>query len=192
MDAALSNRVTASYRQNILATAQGKILEIGFGTGLNLANYPSNTKKITTVDPNAGMNSLAQRRIERSGIEIEHQLLKAEELPFPANTFDTIVSTWTLCSIPDVKQALGELYRVLKPNGQFLFLEHGVSVEDKVKLWQNRLNRLQNILGDGCHLNRNITELVKSQNWHLKEEKQFYIKEVPKLFGYMYQGIAIK
>lgn len=192
MDAALSNKITAFYRRNALATAQGNILEIGFGTGLNLVNYPSEVKKIITVDPNSGMNSLAQKRIDKGNIEVEHKMLKAEELPFAENSFDTVVSTWTLCSIPNVAQALAEINRVLKPNGRFIFLEHGLSSEEKIKVWQNRLNGLQKILGDGCHLNRNITELVKTQNWQVKEERQFYIKEIPKLFGYMYQGIAIK
>jgi len=192
MDLALSGRAIARYRQNLLANSQGNILEIGFGTGLNLPNYPSTVKTIATIDVNPGMNSLAQTRIKATGIEVVQHLLTAEKMPFKENSFDTIVSTWTLCSIADIDQALEEVYRVLKPGGRFLFLEHGLSNENKIQLWQNRLNGLQNILGDGCHLNRNITSLVKKQPWQITEEQQFYIKDIPKIFAYMYQGIAIK
>ncbi|KAF0240465.1 MAG: type 11 methyltransferase [bacterium] len=192
MDLALSGKVIAGYRQNLLTQAQGNILEIGFGTGLNLPNYPETVKKIATVDVNPGMSSLAQARIKTTGIEVAQHLLTAEKMPFEENSFDTIVSTWTLCSIADVEQALSEVYRVLKPGGQFLFLEHGLSNESKVQFWQNRLNRLQNILGDGCHLNRSITKLVEKQPWQITQEQQFYIKDMPKAVSYMYQGTAIK
>lgn len=192
MDLALSGRIISHHRKEILSQAKGNILEIGFGTGLNLGNYPKTVKKIATVDTNSGMNSLAKKRIETSGIEVTQNLLTAEKMPFDGNTFDTVVSTWTLCSIPNVEQALSEIYRVLKPNGQFLFLEHGLSNENNIQIWQNRLNKIQNVLGDGCHLNRHITKLIEKYPWHFEQEKQFYIKDVPKIFGYMYQGIVKK
>ncbi|MBI4851996.1 MAG: class I SAM-dependent methyltransferase [Acidobacteria bacterium] len=192
MDSALSGRVISKYRQNLLSQVTGNILEIGFGTGLNLPNYPSTVKKISTVDINPGMNSLAKARVKATGIEVVQHLITAEKMPFEESSFDTIVSTWTLCSIPDVDKALSEVYRLLKPKGQFLFLEHGLSNETSIQIWQNRLNRLQNILGDGCHFNRNIASLVAKQPWQITEDKQFYIKDMPKIASYMYQGTAIK
>jgi len=192
MDLALSSNAIARYRQNLLLSAKGNILEIGFGTGLNVANYPKSTKKIITIDSNAGMNSLAKKRIQASKIEVEHHTLTAETLPFVDKSFDTVVSTWTLCSIASVDQALAEIYRVLKVGGQFLFLEHGLSNEKNVQVWQNRLNSLEKIIADGCHLNRHITNLVAKQPWQISGEKQFYISGVPKILGYMYQGTAIK
>ncbi|MBK7991838.1 MAG: class I SAM-dependent methyltransferase [Blastocatellia bacterium] len=192
MDLALSSNAIARYRQNLLLSVKGDILEIGFGTGLNVANYPKSTEKIVTIDSNEGMNSLAKKRIQTSKIEVEHHTLTAETLPFADQTFDTVVSTWTLCSISNVDQALVEIHRVLKVGGQFLFLEHSLSNEKNVQVWQNRLNSLEKIIADGCHLNRHITNLVAKQPWQISEEKQFYISGVPKILGYMYQGVAIK
>ena len=122
----------ARYRQEQLATAEGKILEIGVGTGLNLPHYPAQVRKLTTVEPNPGMNKLLQRRIEATGIEVDQRILGGEALPFDGETFDCVVSTVTLCSIPRVQQAMNELFRVLRPGSRFLFLEHGVSPDLKV------------------------------------------------------------
>ena len=114
------------------------MLEIGFGTGVNLPYYPPAIRKITTVDPNPGMNTLSQKRIRASRIMIESQVRGAETLPMADNSFDTVVSTMTLCSIANVAQALQEIYRVLKPGGRFLFLAHGLSSDPKVQAWQHR------------------------------------------------------
>src|SRR6185369_6558487 len=107
----------AKYRQDLLAQAHGNVLEIGFGTGLNLPHYPKQVRKITTVDPNVGMSRLAQKRIEQSEIEVDQRILRGERLPFEDGTFDCVVSTFTLCSIEEVNQAVAEIYRVLKPGG---------------------------------------------------------------------------
>jgi ubiquinone/menaquinone biosynthesis C-methylase UbiE len=109
----------------------------------------------------------------------------------PDQTFDSVVSTWTLCSIANVEQALQEIYRVLKPGGRFFFVEHGLSNEPKVQVWQNRLNPVQKVIGDGCNLNRNIRELVEHQFGSVAIE-EFYADKTPKILGYLYQGTAIK
>lgn len=192
MNQALSDKVTGNYRKNLLEQASGNILEIGFGTGLNLPNYPNGVKKISTVEINPGMNSLAQSRIEATGIEVKQHLLTAEKMPFDEGTFDTVVSTWTLCSIADIDSAISEIYRVLKPGGRFLFLEHGLSNETNIQVWQNRLNKINSIFAEGCNLNRNIVKLLEKYPWQINEEKQFYIKDMPKIVAYMYQGTAIK
>ena len=191
MDWSMSNPLLAKYRAEILANVQGEILEIGFGTGLNLAYYPHAVTKITTVDVNPGMNVLAEKRIQKSAIAVENKILNSESLPMADQTFDFIVSTWTLCSISKVDYALAEIYRVLKIGGKFIFIEHGLSNEANIQKWQNRLTPIQKIIADGCHLNRNIQELVANQFSNIEVE-HFYLSGLPKAVGYMYSGIATK
>jgi ubiquinone/menaquinone biosynthesis C-methylase UbiE len=192
IDRVMSGNDFVNYRREILADATGSVLEIGFGTGLNLAYYPSNkVQKITTVDVNPGMNKIAQKRIATSPISVDYQVLNGERLPMTAATFDTVVSTWTLCSIKHVESAIAEIYRVLKPGGKFLFIEHGLSNEPKIQTWQHRLTPIQKIIADGCHLDREIKSLIANQFADLTV-KEFYAPNKPKIGGYFYQGIAIK
>jgi ubiquinone/menaquinone biosynthesis C-methylase UbiE len=191
-DWTLNNRIVAQHRRELLAAAGGEILEIGFGSGLNLAQYPGHVRKITTIDPNVGMNRRAQKRIAEAGIQVDQRLLSGENLPFAEHSFDTVVSTFTLCSIPDVGRALAQVFRVLKPGGRFLFLEHGLSVDAAVQKWQHRLNGLQMWLGDGCHLDRNMRELVSAQPFANLAVDEFYAEKTPKTHGYLYRGNANK
>lgn len=191
LDWSLSAPIIGKYRQEVLASVSGEVLEIGFGTGLNLSYYPDDIYKIVTVDPNPGVHVLAQKRIKASSITVEHQIISGENLPMADNSFDNVVSTFTLCSIANVEQALREVYRVLKPGGGFHFLEHGLSREPKVQVWQNRLTPLQKIIGDGCHLNRSIRSVVETQFQNVKLE-EFYLEDVPKVSGYLYKGVGYK
>jgi ubiquinone/menaquinone biosynthesis C-methylase UbiE len=180
------------HRRELLAHASGDVLEIGFGTGLNLPHYPAQVRRITTVDPNAGMHRLEQHRVRRSGIPVDQRVLSGDRRPFPDNTFDCAVSTFTLCSIDQVSQALAEVYRVLKPGGRFLFLEHGLSPEPKVQKWQRRLNWLEIRLAGGCRLGRNIKALVTAPPVSSVEIEEFYLANTPRTHGSMYRGIARK
>ncbi|MEB3292071.1 MAG: class I SAM-dependent methyltransferase [Synechococcales bacterium] len=191
LDLAMSSEALAKHRRSLLADVQGHVLEIGFGTGLNLPYYSSAVTHLTTVDPNPGVNVLAQRRVAESVIPVEFHLLWSEALPFGGDTFDCAVSTWTLCSIPQVEQALQELYRVLKPGGKFFFIEHGLSPDPQLQIWQNRLTPLQKIIADGCHLNRNMRSLVTSI-FSQVQLSEFIEPSLPKIGGYFYQGIAVK
>jgi ubiquinone/menaquinone biosynthesis C-methylase UbiE len=191
-DFGLDRPFVAKYRRELLAHASGNILEIGFGTGLNLACYPPEVRKVTTVDPNVGMYRRARRRMKQSGIEVDQRVLGGERLPCEDGTFDCVVSTFTLCSIEDVSQALGEVYRVLRPGGRFLFLEHGLSPQSDVQKWQHRLNWLQMRLAGGCHLDRNIRALVTAQPFASVTMDEFYIEQTPRTHGYLYRGIATK
>ena len=155
----------ARYRQEQLATVDGDILEIGVGSGLNLPHYPAQVRKITTVEPNPGMNRLLQRRIEATEIEVDQRILSGEALPFDQKTFDCVVSTVTLCSIPAVERAMNELFRVLRPGGRFLFLEHGISPDIKVHKWQRRLNGLQKRFVGGCQLDVDVQGLLETQSF---------------------------
>ncbi|MHC5756058.1 MAG: class I SAM-dependent methyltransferase [Nostoc sp.] len=191
LDWSLSLPKLAKYRQELLADVTGEVLEIGFGTGLNLAYYPYSIHKITTVDVNPGMNALANKRISDSGIIVEQLLLSSENLPMPDNTFDSVVSTWTLCSIANVQQALQEVYRVLKPGGRFFFVEHGLSDKPSVQVWQHRLTPIQKVVADGCHLNRDIQKLVEQRFDHV-ELKQFTPENFSDLMAHLYLGCATK
>lgn len=191
MDWSMSNPVFAEYRREVLANVQGEVLEIGFGTGLNLAYYPYHVEKIMTIDANSGMQAIAEPRIRDSSIQVEYRVLNSESLPMPDNTFDSVVSTWTLCSIAKVDRAIAEIHRVLKPGGKFFFIEHGLSSDRNVQIWQNRLTPLQKVIADGCHLNRNIQQLVENHFSDVAVE-QFYAEHLPKVGGYMYKGVATK
>jgi ubiquinone/menaquinone biosynthesis C-methylase UbiE len=191
-DFLLNKSLLARHRRRLLAGAHGDVLEIGFGTGLNLPYYPGRVHKLTAVDPNPGMHRLAQKRIKQRGIEVDQHVLKGERLPFEDSRFDCAVSTFTLCSIEDVGRALRELYRVLKLGGTFLFLEHGLSPEPGVQKWQRRLNWLQVRLANGCHLDRDMKALVAAQPFASVEVEEFYLERTPRTHGYLYRGVAIK
>jgi SAM-dependent methyltransferase len=191
-DLALSKPFVATHRRRLLASATGNVLEIGFGTGLNLPCYPPDIRKITTVDPNAGMHRRAMRRIRQTGIAVEHHTASGERLPFGDEIFDCVVSTFTLCSIPQVNPAIAEVYRVLRPGGRLLFLEHGLSPEPAVQKWQHRLNGLQSRLGDGCRLDRPIKDLICAHPFSVVEATEFYLDRTPKTHGYVWCGSATK
>src|SRR6516162_5973758 len=191
-DILLNKSLLARHRRELLAGAHGDMLEIGFGTGLNLPYYPDRVHKLTAVDPNPGMHRLAQKRIRQRGIEVDQHVLGGERLPFEDSRFDCAVSTFTLCSIEDIAQALREVYRVLKSGGQFLFLEYGLSPEPQVQRWQRRLNGLHVRLANGCHLDRDIRALVAAQPFASVEVEAFYRERTPKTHGYLYRGMATK
>lgn len=165
-------------------------MEIGFGTGLNLPHYPETVERIVTVDPNAGMNDRAMKRIEASPIPVELKVLSGESLPLDSGSFDFVVSTWTLCSIPDVNTALKESRRVMKPSGKFLFLEHGLSRDAGVARWQKRLNGIQKVYGDGCQLVRDFRKLIPSAGFQFEEIREYYQEKAVRTHGYTYRGVA--
>ena len=189
----MSGETLAAHRRSLLANTFGNVLEIGFGTGLNLPFYPEAVTKLTTVDNNPGARAIAARRIQKTPptFEVDSQTLSSESLPMADQSFDCVVSTWTLCSISNVKQALQEIHRVLKPGGHFFFVEHGLSDDLKVQVWQNRLNPIQRIVGDGCNFNRNMRQLVEAQFTQVEIEA-FPEPDLPSVMGYFYKGSAIK
>lgn len=191
IDFAMSGESLEQYRQQLLEDVSGEVLEIGFGTGLNLPHYPDKIKKITTIDPNPGMQKKARSRIAASKIDVDSRVLNGESLPMADASFDSVVCTWTLCSIPQADRAISEVYRLLKPGGKFFFIEHGLSKDSAIETWQNILTPIQKIIADGCHLNRNIQHLVKQKFPNVTVE-QFYDPSLPKVIGYMYRGIATK
>lgn len=179
-------------REALVAEASGSVLEIGFGTGANAPYYSGDIDLVTAIDPNPGMVSLARAHISEQDACVSWVIASGEELPFYNQSFDSVVSTLTLCSIPGLPLAIQELYRVLRPGGKFLFLEHGASPDSSVRRWQDRLTPLWKHLGDGCHLNRTIAGVIQEQPWHMTSFENFYLPHVPRPFGYFYRGIAVK
>lgn len=192
LDVVMSDETLIPYRRQALQEVEGKVLEVGLGTGLNLPYYPEKVEKIVGIDPNPGMNQRAQKRLDQAPAKVEIRRLSGESLPFPDDNFDCVVSTWTLCSIPDIQQALGEIYRVLRPQGKFVFVEHGLSPEPGIQTWQNLLNPLQKRIGDGCNLNRNMAQFIQEAGFELTSLENTYLERTPKIMGYLYQGIALK
>jgi ubiquinone/menaquinone biosynthesis C-methylase UbiE len=191
MDWALSRAPFSVYRRAALADVGGDVLEIGFGTGLNLAFYPPAVASLTIVDANPGVHALAVRRLEAFPHPVTRHLASIEALPLPDAVFDVVVSTWTLCSIADVDRALCEVRRVLRPGGRFVFVEHGRSEDAAVRRWQDRLTPVQRRLADGCHLNRDI-EAIVSRRLPIASMTRSYAGGAPRIIGCMYEGTAIK
>ncbi len=192
VDKCMATDVQTKYRRSVLSQAEGHVLEVGFGTGLNLPYYPPHVTRVTALDVNPGMIPLAQKKITASPITVDHLVVNGESLAFADNTFDTVVSTWTLCSIPKVDHALREIYRVLKPGGRFVFIEHGLSREPTIQAWQRRLTPLQKKIADGCHLDRNFQTLLASLPFEIECLDQFYAEDMPRVAGYQYEGVALK
>lgn len=192
LDLVMSSRRLHEPRDRTLAPARGRILEIGFGTGRNLRHYPPTVKRIEAIDPDTDLDRLSMPRIARAAIEVDFHHLDAAHLPFEEARFDSVVSTFTLCSIPDVVHALGEIRRVLRPGGQFLFLEHGRAPDPAVARWQDRLNPAWMPLAGGCHLNRPMRELVEDAGLALGPVQNYYLKRAPRFVGYMTEGVATR
>ena len=182
----------ARLRRDVLAGVDGEILEIGFGTGLNLGHYPEHVRHLTAVDPRVGMTRIARRRIERSHIDVDLRVQTAEELPFQDGRFDCVVSTWTLCSIRDARRAIGEIGRVLRPGGHYVFLEHGLGEDAGVQQWQHRLTPLQRRLADGCRLDVDIEALIRKGPFREVQVERFLLESTPRIVGSMYRGVAVK
>lgn len=191
LDWSMTGKPFDHYRTQVLAEVSGNVLEIGFGTGLNLAYYPNAVTSLTIVEPNPGMGAIAAPRVAETSLPIKQFPLRGEALPMADETFDWVVSTWTLCSIAGVDQALREIWRVLKPGGRFTFVEHGLSPEPNVQTWQHRLTPIQKIIADGCHLDRAIADIVQ-QVFPVVQLETFYAEGLPKLGGYFYKGVATK
>lgn len=191
IDLAMRNRELAAYRERTLAVAEGRVLEIGIGSGMNLPFYTSRVTQVIGLDPAPQL--LAMTRAKSRGFSSPLELIEgsAEAIPASLEGFDTIVTTWTLCSIPRASLALMEMRRVLKPGGQLLFVEHGRAPEPGVRKWQDRLTPIWKRIGGGCHLNRPIRELIENAGFAIQRLETGYMKG-PKPMTFMYEGRAIR
>jgi ubiquinone/menaquinone biosynthesis C-methylase UbiE len=189
LDFAMSTKPFVRERGLALAEVKGRVLEVGFGSGLNLPHYPAGVEKVVGIDPSGESARLARKRIEKAAFPVEFLPLRGEEIPAADASFDSVVSTFTLCTIPDVRAALSQMRRVLKADGRFFFLEHGRSNEPKVQRWQDRMNGVQNWLVGGCNLNRPMDQLIAGAGFEV-ERLETYYAEGPKLMAYLYRGVA--
>lgn len=178
-------------RAQLIPQAQGSVLEMGIGTGLNLAYYdPGKVTRICGVDPAVEMHTLARKRAAQIRIPVETVPLELQKIAAPTGSFDTVVTTFTLCTIADVEDALKEMHRVLKPEGKLLFCEHGLSPDASVQKWQHRLTPLWMPLAGGCHLDRDIPALIRQGGFRITALQEHYIKG-PKAMTYIYRGEAM-
>lgn len=188
-DLAMRNEHLGPYRARVIGAAEGRVLEIGVGSGLNLARYPPVIRELVALEPDPKLIGMARQK----STEREHPLTflkaSAERIPLEDHTVDTIVSTWTMCTIPDIRRALEEMRRVLKPNGRLLFVEHGLAPEPRVQKWQNRLDPIWTRVGGGCHLNRPIETLLTGAGFEIDRLQTGYMQG-PKLMTFMYEGAA--
>jgi ubiquinone/menaquinone biosynthesis C-methylase UbiE len=177
-------------RAKLVPRAQGRVLEIGIGTGRNLPFYDkTRLSELYGLDPALQMHPKARERMHAAGIEVEMLDLPAEKIPMPDASFDTVVTTFTLCTIPDAVAALREMRRVLKPGGRLLFCEHCNAPDASVHQWQNRLTPLWKPIAGGCHLNRDIPALLREGGFHIEDMEQLYLPG-PRPLTYNYWGSA--
>jgi len=193
LDKMMSDEETARLRRAALAPARGRVLEVGFGTGLNVPHYPSTVTHLVGVDSNPGMENLARERLGTAPMSGQFLLGRGDDrLPADDGAFDTVVTTLVLCSVADVARALSEIRRVLTPGGQYLLLEHGLSPDDDVQKWQRRLNGFNRTVFGGCNLIRPISSLVIAAGFAFRTSNEFYRKGAPKFAGWTTSGIALR
>ena len=179
-------------RAKVVPQAQGKVLEIGMGSGLNLKHYDSQkVEMVWGLEPSEGMRKKAQANIADSKVPVEWMSLPSDKIPLNDNSVDTVVLTFTLCTIPESEPALSEMRRVLKPQGTLLFCEHGEAPDIKVQKWQQRINPLWKKIAGGCNLNRQIPQLIRSAGFEITQLDECYI-DGPKIAAYQYYGVANK
>jgi ubiquinone/menaquinone biosynthesis C-methylase UbiE len=192
IDFAMRNKDATQLRAAWIPRARGEVLEIGIGSGLNLPFYSSDVQCVHGVDPSAELQQVARKRAANQRVPVKFLLQSAEEpLPPPAESIDTVVMTWTLCSIPNPSKALEHIKRALKKDGHLIFVEHGRAPDARVRAWQDRLTPLWKRIGGGCHLNRKVDELILAAGFHIAELETGYLPG-PRPMTYVYQGLALR
>ena len=190
IDLTMKHQEATRQRRSLIPAARGRVLEIGIGSGLNLPFYGRGVERVVGIDPSEELLALARGRLEAAPFAVELQARSAEELPFEAGSFDSAVTTWTLCSVPDAMSALAELRRVLKPGGQLIFVEHGRAEAPGVAAWQDRLNGLWGRLAGGCNINRPIAAMIRDAGFRIEDLETGHLVAGPKLVTYLYRGRA--
>jgi ubiquinone/menaquinone biosynthesis C-methylase UbiE len=188
-DLAMRNKHFLPYRERVIGAAEGTVLEIGVGSGLNLPFYRSSTREVLALEPAARLIAMARPKAAASAVPVTFMDGSAESIPLDDGCADTVVTTWTLCTIPQAATALAEMRRVLKPGGRLLFVEHGLSPDEGVRKWQNFLTPAWRRVAGGCHLNRPISALIESAGFKLERLETGYIPG-PKPMTFLYEGSA--
>jgi ubiquinone/menaquinone biosynthesis C-methylase UbiE len=191
VDTLCNMKVARPQRQRVCQGLAGEVVEIGFGSGLNIPFYPPAVTRVAAIEPADVGWKLAEQRVGATTIPVERSGLDGQALPFPDDSFDAALSTWTMCTIPDVEAALRELRRVLKPGGELHFVEHGLAPDENVRRWQHRLDPLQQRVFGGCHLTRPIVDLVRGAGFTIRELDTYYEEGSPKVLGANSLGVAV-
>ena len=178
-------------RRRVCDGLEGEVLEIGFGSGLNVPFYPAAVTRVAAVEPSDVGWKLAGKRLSAARVPVERSGLDGQSLPFEDNSLDSALSTWTMCTIPDIATALSEVRRVLKPGAKLHFVEHGLAPDEKVQRWQRRLNPVEQRLFGGCNLTRPIADLVTAAGFTITELDVFYEDGAPKVLGADSLGVAV-
>jgi ubiquinone/menaquinone biosynthesis C-methylase UbiE len=192
LNQAMGAKRLREVRERVCRGLRGDVVEIGFGTGLNASYYPPEVTKVFAIEPSATCMRLAEPRLAASSTPVELAGLNGEHLDLSTAQFDAVLSTWTLCTIPDLDAALAEVRRILKPGGTFHFVEHGHAPDAKVVRWQERLEPLNKRLLGGCHLTRPIADDIEHAGFAVDQLDTYYLKGDPKPFGYTFEGHAHK
>jgi ubiquinone/menaquinone biosynthesis C-methylase UbiE len=188
---ACSSKPNRKQREKVVPLAEGEVLEIGVGSGLNFPHYDtSKVRKVWGLEPSEGMRQLARKNLGDSTLEVEMIDLPGEEIPLDANSVDTVLVTYTLCTIPDAQVALRGMGRVLRPGGKLLFCEHGLAPDPGVQKWQHRINPTWRRFGGGCNVNRDIPGLLESSGFRVIVDERMYIPGI-KVLSYNYWGTAV-
>jgi ubiquinone/menaquinone biosynthesis C-methylase UbiE len=191
INVACGMKMNDPLRERVCGGLEGEVVEIGFGSGLNVPFYPAGVSRVAAVEPADIGWKLAHKRVAETQVPVERSGLDGQSLPFADDSFDSALSTWTMCTIPDIDGALAELRRVLKPGGQLHFIEHGLAPDQSVQRWQHRLEPVQKRVFGGCHLTRQIVPLQKNAGFTIADVDEFYEDGAPKPMGADSLGVAV-
>ncbi len=186
----MDNKQNRKIRARVCRDLEGDVVEIGFGTGLNLPYLPTGVSQLRAVEPSGLAVRLARDRIAASSVPVQFEGIDGQSLPFADDSTDAVLCTWTLCTIPDAVAALREVLRILRPGGTLHFVEHGAAPDPGVRRWQDRLNGLQQHVGCGCNLNRDIPALIRTGGLTISRLDTYYSPGEPKPWAATYEGVA--
>ena len=192
LNCACGSKPVARQREKVVPLAEGRVLEIGIGSGLNLPFYDkSKVDEIWGLDPSEELSEMARTVATQEGMKVNFISSGAEEIPLPDNHFDSVLITYTMCTIPEVIRANTEIRRVLKDQGKMIFCEHGVAPDDNIRKWQKRINPFWGKIAGGCNINRNIPSLIQESGFDIVEMEEMYLPNTPKIAGYNFWGYAV-
>ena len=192
LNCACGSKPVSYQRKKVVPLAEGKVLEIGIGSGLNLPFYDkAKIDEIWGLDPSEELSEMAKQVADKESMEVKFISSGAEDIPLPDNYFDTVLVTYTMCTIPEVQRANQEIRRVLKEDGKMIFCEHGEAPDQNIRKWQNRINPFWGKLAGGCNINRKIPSLIQDSGFDIIEMEEMYLPNTPKIAGYNYWGYAV-